>query len=42
MKDAGTFEYDTSEMGKGNGGHPYGTDLSAAEKKALLEYLKSL
>jgi mono/diheme cytochrome c family protein len=28
--------------GNGNGGHTYGTDLSDADKKALLEYLKTL
>lgn len=28
--------------GAGNGGHDYGTDLSAEDKRALLEYLKSL
>lgn len=32
----------TAETGNGNGGHTYGTDLSGDEKKALLEYLKTL
>jgi mono/diheme cytochrome c family protein len=31
---------DTSLPGNGNGGHRYGTDLSADEKTALVEYLK--
>jgi hypothetical protein len=31
----------TARPGDGNGGHVYGTDLSEAERKALLEYLKS-
>jgi hypothetical protein len=34
--------YDTSVPGNGNGGHIYGTNLSQAEKDALLEYLKTL
>jgi hypothetical protein len=36
----GTFVYRTSERGNGNGGHEYGTDLSEADRTALLEYLK--
>jgi len=36
------FRYDTSLPGNGNQGHTYGTNLSVNEKKALLEYLKSL
>jgi len=28
--------------GNGNGGHEYGTDLSEAERWALIEYLKGL
>lgn len=32
----------TAETGNGNGGHTYGTDLSGDEKRALLEYLKTL
>jgi hypothetical protein len=28
--------------GNGNGGHTYGTDLSAGDKAALIEYLKTL
>jgi hypothetical protein len=32
---------DTSETGDGNGGHLWGTDLSASDRMALLEYLKT-
>ena len=38
------FLYDTSVAGNGNRGHegkPYGTELPAADKSALLEYLKT-
>lgn len=41
----GTQRYtriDTTLEGNGNGGHVYGTDLSEAERSALLEYLKTL
>jgi hypothetical protein len=31
----------TSETGDGNGGHLWGTDLSASDRLALLEYLKT-
>lgn len=34
--------YDTSQPGNGNGGHLYGTTLTPAEKRALLEFLKTL
>ncbi|HJV25258.1 MAG TPA: c-type cytochrome [Aromatoleum sp.] len=34
--------YDTQQRGNGNGGHLYGTDLSGADKAALVEYLKTL
>lgn len=33
---------DTSEPGNSNQGHLYGTDLTAEEKTALIEYLKTL
>ena len=33
---------DTTQPGNGNGGHDYGTTLSPADKRALLEYLKTL
>ncbi len=38
---AGGWLYDTSLSGNGNRGHEYGTQLSPAEKDALLEYLKT-
>jgi mono/diheme cytochrome c family protein len=34
--------FDTAVMGNGNAGHVYGTNLSQAERDALLEYLKTL
>jgi hypothetical protein len=36
------FRYDTSRPGNSNGGHLWGTDLGAQDKKALIEYLKTL
>jgi hypothetical protein len=36
---AGAFCYDTGLPGNGNGGHLYGTDLPADQKKDLLAYL---
>ena len=36
-----TFTYDTTKSGNSNKGHLYGTTLSASEKTALLEYLKT-
>jgi len=38
----GAFFVDTKLRGNGNQGHLYGTNLSAAEKAALIEYLKTL
>jgi hypothetical protein len=38
------FPFNTSDKGNGNGGHEgpmYGTNLPSAEKRALLEYLKT-
>jgi mono/diheme cytochrome c family protein len=35
------WRLDTRLRGNGNGGHEYGTRLPAAEKRALLEYLKT-
>ena len=32
---------DTTRVGDGNGGHPFGTDLTEADRMALLEYLKT-
>jgi mono/diheme cytochrome c family protein len=34
--------YDTTLPGNGNGGHVYGTHLSDEEKRALVEYMKTL
>jgi hypothetical protein len=34
--------YDTTQPGRGNGGHTYGDDLTAAERRAVIEYLKTL
>ncbi|MBK4215042.1 hypothetical protein JJJ17_03780 [Paracoccus caeni] len=34
--------YDTREPGNGNGGHLWGTELSPADRDALLSYLKTL
>ena len=39
------FRYDVSVPGNGNAGHEgeaYGTTLSAEQKRALVEYLKTL
>jgi hypothetical protein len=36
------FRYDTAEVGNSNAGHLFGTALPAEEKRALLEYLKTL
>jgi len=35
------FRFDTQLRGNDNGGHVYGTGLSEADKRALLEYLKT-
>ncbi|ACK72078.1 hypothetical protein PCC7424_3697 [Gloeothece citriformis PCC 7424] len=42
LKNEGYFTYNTTEKGKGNGGHPFGTQLPPEQKEALLEYLKSI
>ena len=34
--------FDTSVKSNGNGGHEYGTDLSPADKNALIEFMKKL
>ncbi|REK18358.1 MAG: hypothetical protein DWQ37_04380 [Planctomycetota bacterium] len=39
--DHGTL-YDTREFGHGNGGHPFGDKLTADERAAIIEFLKSL
>lgn len=36
------MQYDTSREGNGNGGHDYGTNVTDADRDALLEYLKTL
>jgi hypothetical protein len=36
------WKEDTAERGNGNQGHDYGTALSAADRAALLEFLKTL
>jgi hypothetical protein len=38
----GAFTYHTAGRGNSNAGHEYGTDLSEEDRKALIEYLKSL
>ena len=40
--DARVRIYDTTLLGYGNGGHTYGDALTAAERTALLEYLKTI
>jgi mono/diheme cytochrome c family protein len=34
--------YDTTQPGRGNGGHPFGDKLSEQERLAVIEYLKTL
>jgi len=34
--------YDTTQPGRGNGGHTYGDGLTAEERAAVIEYLKTL
>jgi mono/diheme cytochrome c family protein len=34
--------FDTTRYGKGNGGHTFAVKLSASERRAVLEYLKTL
>jgi len=36
------FLFDTSVPGNSNAGHAYGTDLTNEDRKALIEYLKTL
>jgi len=36
------FRYDTSVVGNSNGGHLWGTTVSADDKHAMIEYLKTL
>lgn len=39
---ASGFQFDTTLRGNGNGGHEWGTELEAAQKAVLLEFLKTL
>jgi mono/diheme cytochrome c family protein len=39
--DEGAYRFDTRAAGNGNGGHAFGTDLPAADKRDLLEFLKT-
>lgn len=39
--DEGSYVLDTSGSGNSNGGHDYGTELAAAEKRDLIEFLKT-
>jgi hypothetical protein len=34
--------YDTTQPGRGNGGHTFGDDLTEDERMAVIEYLKTL
>ena len=34
--------YDTTQPGRGNGGHTFGDKLSEEERRAVIEYLKTL
>ena len=36
------FRFDTRATGNSNAGHDYGTDLGAEDRRALIEYLKTL
>jgi mono/diheme cytochrome c family protein len=38
----GAFLFDTTVRGNSNAGHVYGTDMSEDDRKALIEYLKTL
>lgn len=40
--DRGAVLLDTTQIGNGNGGHVYGTQLTDAERYALIEYMKTL
>ncbi|TWU16278.1 di-heme-cytochrome C peroxidase [Allorhodopirellula heiligendammensis] len=41
-RNAGPFEFHTSENGNANSGHEYGTSLNEREKSALIEFIKTL
>ena len=34
--------YDTTKPGRSNAGHTYGDELTDAERRAVIEYLKTL
>ena len=38
----GAFKFDTTVRGNSNAGHVYGTDMTEDDRKALIEYLKTL
>jgi hypothetical protein len=40
--DDGGYLFNTATPGNSNAGHDYGTKLSTAEKRDLVEYLKTL
>jgi hypothetical protein len=40
--DEGAYVFDTSGAGNSNSGHDYGSQLSAGQKRDLIEYLKTL
>jgi hypothetical protein len=40
--DAGAYILDTRQPGHSNAGHEHGTDLTPAEKRDLIEHLKTL
>jgi hypothetical protein len=42
VKSPGAFEFRTEVPGNGNSGHDYGTTLSVEDRRALVEYLKTL
>ena len=41
-RDEGAYVFDTNTPGNSNAGHNFGTDLTDAEKRELIEYLKTL
>ena len=42
FNDEGSYIFDTTSSGNSNTGHDYATDLSANDKRDLIEYLKTL
>ena len=34
--------YDTTQPGRGNGGHTFGDDFTEDQRSAIIEYLKTL